>query len=190
MEVWPGCAFSENWRGGLREMDLEEFNALPVAEAEKTLLDCCGSTRWASKMAAQRPFSSLNALYRAADSIWRDLNHADWLEAFGRHPQIGEEAATGSESSRRWAEGEQTGARAANETVKARLAQGNGVYYEKFGYIFIVCATGKTAEEMLALLEQRLQNDPAHELSVAAEQQRLITRLRLEKLLTVERLSK
>ena len=170
-------------------MNFEEFNSLPLAQAEQTLLDCCGSTRWVSRMAAQRPFLDLKNLCEAADSIWRGLAPADWLEAFSRHPQIGEKAASGSESSRRWAEGEQTGARVATENVKTRLAWGNQIYREKFGYIFIVCATGKSAEEMLALLEQRLQNDPAHELNIAAEQQRLITRLRLEKLLTVERSS-
>ena len=167
-------------------MKLDEFNALPVGGAEKTLLDCCGATRWASRMARQRPFSSLKRFYEAADSIWRELEPADWLEAFGRHPQIGEKSASGSESSRQWAAGEQAGASVATDKVKAKLAQGNQAYREKFGYIYIVCATGKTAEEMLALLEQRLQNDSAHELNIAAEQQRLITRLRLEKLLTVE----
>jgi len=170
-------------------VNVEEFNSLPVVRAEQTLLDCCGSTRWASRMAAHRPFANLDDLREAADSIWQDLEPADWLEAFGRHPQIGEKAASGSESSRRWAEGEQTGARVATENVKTRLAWGNQAYREQFGYIFIVCATGKSAEEMLALLEQRLQNDPAHELKIAAGQQRLITRLRLEKLLTVERSS-
>jgi 2-oxo-4-hydroxy-4-carboxy-5-ureidoimidazoline decarboxylase len=141
-------------------------------------------------MAAQRPFTSLNHLFDAADSIWRDLEAEDWLEAFSGHPQIGQKAATGSESSRRWAEGEQTGARSATENVKARLAKGNQEYRDKFGYIFIVCATGKSAEEMLALLEQRIQNDSAQELKIAAEQQQLITRLRLEKLLAAERLQK
>lgn len=164
-------------------MTLDEFNAVPAAEAEQALLDCCGSTGWASRLAAERPFASLKDLCDAADSAWRNLEVAGWLEAFGRHPQIGERAAGGSESSRRWAEGEQTGARIATETVKARLARGNQSYREKFGYIFIVCASGKSAEEMLALLEQRLQNDPADELKIAAEQQNLITRLRLEKLL-------
>ncbi len=184
-------------------MTLEEFNALPVAQAEESLLDCCGSTRWASRISERRPFAGLNILCEAADSIWHDLEPADWLEAFGRHPQIGEKAATGSEASRRWAEGatgseasrrwaegEQACARTATETVKAKLARGNHAYREKFGYIFIVCAAGKSAEEMLALLEQRLQNDSAHELNIAAEQQRLITRLRLEKLLTLEQSSR
>jgi OHCU decarboxylase len=168
-------------------LNLEEFNALSVGRAEQTLLDCCGSERWATGMAAHRPFVDLTDLCETADSIWRDLEPADWLEAFGRHPQVGERATAGSESSRRWAEDEQEGARVVAEKLKTKLAQGNQTYREKFGYIFIICATGKSAEEMLALLEQRLQNDSARELSIAAEQQRLITRLRLEKLLAVER---
>lgn len=184
MEAWPGCVFSVNSAGGQHKLTLDEFNAVPRAQAEQALLDCCGSERWASKVAARRPFARLNDLSDAADSTWHNLDAADWLEAFGRHPQIGEKAATGSESSRRWAEGEQSGARIPTENVKARLAEGNHTYRQKFGYIFIVCASGKSAEEMLALLEQRLQNDPAHELRTAAEQQRLITRLRLEKLLS------
>ena len=187
MEAWPGCAFSADWPGGQPKLTLAEFNAVPAAQAEQALLDCCGSTRWAFRVAARRPFRSLLDLSDAADSAWHNLKAADWLEAFGRHPRIGERAATGSGSSRRWAEGEQTGARIATENVKVRLAQGNQSYREKFGYIFIVCASGKSAEEMLALLEQRLQNDPVRELEIAAEQQRLITRLRIEKLLSGER---
>ena len=186
MEAWPGCAFLASWRGGQNKVDLDELNSLPEAQADQTLLDCCGSTRWASRMAEQRPFADLNNLYDSADSIWRSLEGNDWLEAFSRHPQIGQNAEAGSVSSRKWAEGEQTGARSATENVKARLAQRNQNYRDKFGYIFIVCATGKSAEEMLALLEQRMQNSPRDELIIAAEQQRLITRLRLEKLL-VER---
>jgi OHCU decarboxylase len=168
-------------------MTLEEFNALPPAKAEAMLLDCFGCARWAAGVSAQRPFEDMKALSEAADSHWRNLGRDDWLEAFSHHPQIGEKAASGSESHRRWSEGEQTGARVATEDVKARLARGNRSYYDRFGHIFMVCATGKSAEEMLALLEQRLQNDPAQELPIAAEQQRQISRLRLEKLFAGER---
>jgi len=168
-------------------MTLAEFNALPSTNAESLLEDCCGCARWAAGVAAQRPFVHFNALYESADTVWRSLERADWLEAFSHHPRIGEKVATGSTSARKWAEGEQTGARAADDDVKTRLARGNREYYEKFGYIYIVCATGKSAEEMLAILDQRLHNDPASELPIAAEQQRLITRLRLEKLLVSER---
>jgi OHCU decarboxylase len=167
-------------------MTLAEFNALPSAQAESALLDCCGSSRWAAGVGSRRPYATVEALHKSADAIWWNLERADWLEAFSHHPQIGDKSASGSESARQWAEGEQTGARAATEEVKARLARANHAYFEKFGYIYIVCATGKTAEGMLAILNQRLQNDLASELSIAAEQQRMITRLRLEKLLAGE----
>ncbi len=170
-------------------MTLAEFNALAPENAEFVLQDCCGCARWAAGVAAQRPYATVKALYDAADSVWRNLESAEWLEAFRHHPQIGEKPATGSTSARQWAEGEQAGVRAADEDMKTRLARGNRAYFEKFGYIYIVCATGKSADEMLALLEQRLHNDPARELPVAAEQQRRITRLRLEKLLGGEQRS-
>ena len=167
-------------------MTLAEFNALRPNEAESTLMDCCGSARWAASVASRRPYATEEALHKAADGMWWNLARADWLEAFSHHPQIGDKPASGSESARQWAEGEQTGARAATEEVKARLARANHAYFEKFGYIYIVCATGKTAEGMLAILNQRLQNDLPSELSIAAEQQRMITRIRLEKLLANE----
>jgi OHCU decarboxylase len=137
-------------------------------------------------MADQRPYDTLEALHKAADSAWWKLDRADWLEAFSHHPQIGDRPAAGSEAARQWAAGEQSGARAASDDVKSRLARANRAYFEKFGYIYIVCATGKSAEAMLAILNQRLQNDAPSEISVAAEQQRLITRIRLDKLLAGE----
>jgi OHCU decarboxylase len=167
-------------------MTLAEFNSLPSPQAESTLMDCCGSSRWATAVASHRPYANVDALHRAADSVWWKLERGDWLEAFSHHPQIGDKPATGSESARQWAAGEQAGARTATDDVKVRLARANRAYFEKFGYIYIVCATGKTAEGMLAILNQRLQNDLASELSIAAEQQRLITRIRLEKLLAGE----
>jgi len=170
-------------------MTLSEFNALRSNEAESALMDCCGSARWAASVAMQRPYATVEALQKAAGSIWWNLDRADWLGAFSHHPQIGDKPASGTESARQWAEGEQTGAHVATEDVKARLARANRAYFEKFGYIYIVCATGKTAEGMLAILNQRLQNDPPSEISIAAEQQRMITRIRLEKLLANERQS-
>ena len=167
-------------------MTLAEFNALPSAQAESMLMDCCGSARWAASVASRRPYATVAALHKSADAIWWKLERSDWLEAFSHHSQFGDSPASGSESARQWAAGEQSGARAAGDDVKARLARANRAYYDKFGYIYIVCATGKTAEGMLAILNQRLQNDLASELSIAAEQQRLITRIRLEKLLAGE----
>jgi 2-oxo-4-hydroxy-4-carboxy-5-ureidoimidazoline decarboxylase len=166
---------------------LAEFNALSSSNAEAALLDCCGAARWTKQVAAGRPFVSVAAVSTVADAAWKTMDRADILEAFSHHPQIGQKPASGSESHQRWSEGEQTGARAADEDVKTRLARGNREYFAKFGYIFIVCATGKTANELLALLDQRLQNDAASELPIAAEQQRLIMQLRLAKLLAEEK---
>jgi 2-oxo-4-hydroxy-4-carboxy-5-ureidoimidazoline decarboxylase len=168
-------------------MTIEELNSLPPATAQQKLMDCCGCARWAATVSARRPFADANALLEGADRDWRSLDRADWLEAFSHHPQIGEKAVNGSESHRRWAASEQSGARDSAEDVKTRMAEGNRSYFDKFGYIYIVCASGKSAEEMLALLEDRLDNDPARELRIAAEQQRQITRLRLQKLLAGER---
>ncbi len=164
---------------------LERLNALSAEEAAAELLKCCGSTNWALRMAVQRPFRGLADLLDTADRIWRELSRDDWLEAFSRHPKIGEKAAAqaGAGQPRRWSEEEQAGTRAAPQDVREALAEANREYQARFGYIFIVCATGKSSEEMLALLRNRLQNDPGAELRIAAEEQRRITRLRLEKLL-------
>ena len=120
-----------------------------------------------------------------SDRIWWELGPKDWLEAFSRHPKIGDSAAAraGSAQTQRWSSEEQAGVRSASQEVLAALAEANRAYQDRFGYIFIVCATGKTSEEMLALLRHRFQNDPGAELPIAAEEQRKITRLRLEKFL-------
>ncbi len=164
---------------------LERLNALPPEQAEAELLKCCGSTNWARRMARQRPFRAAPELLEAADRVWWELGSEDWLEAFSRHPKIGEKAAAHAPAVEtcRWSEEEQAGTRGARQDVLAALAEANRAYQECFGYIFIVCATGKTSEEMLALLRQRLQNDRGAELCIAAEEQRRITHLRLEKLL-------
>jgi 2-oxo-4-hydroxy-4-carboxy-5-ureidoimidazoline decarboxylase len=161
------------------------LNSLPAAEAEQALHRCCGSKRWVSEMLRERPFGSRAALQAAADSIWARLDRADYLEAFAQHPAIGADldelrkrfAATSS-----WSAEEQAGAAVADEATLAALRAGNLAYAARFGYIFIVCATGKSAAEILALLESRLQNSPAVELGIAAAEQAKITRLRLDKL--------
>ena len=168
---------------------IARLNALSMEEAQAELLKCCGSTNWARRMTQQRPFptggDAMRRLLDSADRVWWDLGREDWLEAFSRHPRIGEKAAAkdASAETRRWSEEEQSGTRSAREQVLAALAKANRAYEQRFGYIFIVCATGKSSEEMLALLQQRLQNDPAAELRMAAEEQRRITHLRLQKLL-------
>jgi OHCU decarboxylase len=136
-------------------------------------------------MTSVRPFISREDLLTKADSVWRSLSEEDWLEAFRAHPKIGEQkaAAAQSEQARNWSKQEQSGTAAAAAATRAALAEGNHEYEKRFGFIFIVCATGKTSEGMLAILNARLQNDLKVELSVAAEEQRKITQLRLEKLL-------
>ena len=158
-------------------MTLEELNALPRDAAERKLTECCGARRWAVAMAARRPFRNERELHEAADEIWRSLGGEDWLEAFAHHPRIGERAAG-------WAREEQAGARGASQQSLSRMAQRNHDYERKFGHVFLVCATGKSADEMLGNLEARMRNDPATELRVAADEQAKITRLRLGKLLS------
>ncbi|HEV2149039.1 MAG TPA: 2-oxo-4-hydroxy-4-carboxy-5-ureidoimidazoline decarboxylase [Longimicrobiaceae bacterium] len=164
---------------------MDRLNSLPPGEAERELLACCGSREWARRMAAGRPFRDAAELLERADATWWTLDEAAWREAFRSHPRIGEGKAEArqTERERAWSADEQTGMRTAAEETQRALAAGNRAYEARFGFIYIVCATGKTADEMLALLEQRLANDPATELRTAAEEQRKITRLRLEKLL-------
>jgi len=161
------------------------LNDLSLAEAEAAFLACCGSHAWARGMAEGRPYTGSEALLEAADRIWWGLAPADWREAFAAHPAIGgklgERKTVGDAQFRRWSEQEQSGVASAEAGVLAELEDANRVYAERFGYIFIVCATGKSAEEMLGLLRSRLHNDPDTELSVAAEEQGKITRLRLMK---------
>ncbi len=165
--------------------DLRRLNSLSASEAEQVLLECCGSTRWARLMVSQRPFASVEDLRESADRIWFKLGRIDWLEAFRHHPKIGERnpAQATTAQTQRWSEQEQAAVTGAREDVLAALAEANRTYEERFGYIFIVCASGKTSEEMLALLRSRLQNGPDRELRIAAEEQKKITQLRLEKLL-------
>ena len=164
-------------------MTLGRLNALSAADAEAELLACCGSRRWAREMAARRPFADVAALLAAADEVWWALGPDDWHEAFRAHPRIGERKAAPAQGARAasWSAQEQAGA--AGDDVAAALAEGNRAYEERFGHIYIVCATGKTADEMLAILRARLANDAATELRAAAAEQAKITRLRLEKLL-------
>jgi OHCU decarboxylase len=166
--------------------NLARLNALGAAEAERELLKCCGSNAWARQMSARRPFGATRELLMAADEIWWSLDAADWLEAFAAHPKIGGRKAARAQDAQAagWSEQEQSGARDAAQATLDELDAANRTYEEKFGHIFIVCATGKTADEMLALLRARLPNDAATELRNAAEEQRKITHLRLEKLLT------
>lgn len=164
---------------------IQWLNSLSTVDSEVEFLKCCGSRNWASALTGARPFADAAALFVKSDSIWSSLPDTDWLEAFRAHPKIGEQKAVAvqSEQARSWSAQEQSGVSEAATETKAALDAGNQEYEERFGFIFIVCATGKSSAEMLAILNQRLQNDRGIELRIAAEEQRKITRLRLEKLL-------
>lgn len=161
---------------------LVRWNHAPGDTAEAQILPCCGSKRWVHEMAARRPFKDEAALMAASDETWRSLSEADWIVAFNSHPRIGEmKTQGGTRSSDTWPRQEQEKVTEAGDAVKIALAEGNRAYEEKFGRIFIVCATGKSAPEILEILQRRLRNDAATELHEAAEQQRQITQLRLKK---------
>ncbi len=147
--------------------------------------DCCGSTKWIAAMVARRPFAGREEVLTAADEIWSSLAPADWLEAFDHHPKIGERKAAVEQRERAsgWSSDEQVGINSAGEDVVRALAEANREYEKRFGYIFIVCAAGKPASELLSIAQQRLQNTSDREIGIAAGEQGTITRLRLEKLL-------
>jgi allantoicase len=164
---------------------LRGLNALPDEAARAALLNCCGSSTWAERVRARRPFHDAAQLLDAARELWEKLGKNDWLEAFSHHPKIGERKAAGGppEEAQRWSEQEQCSVANSAPHLLDELAAANQRYQERFGYIFIVCASGKSTEEMLALLGKRMKNDPETELRVAAGEQQKITRLRLEKML-------
>jgi OHCU decarboxylase len=167
-------------------MTLKEFNLLDKESAKAELLKCCGSEKWASLMIQHLPFQSDEELHNKAASIWYDeCNEEDWLEAFQHHPKIGDVKSLQSKfaSTKEWAGAEQASVQEANDEIIEELAIGNKAYEEKFGFIFIVCATGKSAEEMLLMLKQRLANDYDEEIRVAMQEQSKITQIRLKKLI-------
>ena len=158
---------------------------MSIDEARAALLRCCGAPRWAAWLLTQRPFASTEALFKAAAGVWTQMEKADMLEAFSHHPEIGADIASLRQrfaSTAAWSAAEQAGVAGADDATLEALRDGNVRYREKFGYVFLVCATGKTAAEMLALLRARLAHDADAELQVAAAEQARITRLRLEKL--------
>lgn len=161
-------------------MKLEELNALDEPAALQALMTCCGSARWAMAVIKRRPYRDLAQLQTTAAEAWSHCGREDFLEAFSHHPRIGDKAAL----KLKFAGGEQGSiAKASDATIDA-LARGNADYEKRFGHIFIVCAAGKSADEMLALLNARLGNDAAQELAIASGEQAKITKLRLAKLLS------
>lgn len=158
------------------------WNDADAETALAAMISCCGARRWADGMVALRPIGSVVELSEAADRVWSGMGEADWLEAFACHPRIGErKAAHASAKSVGWSKQEQASTGSAADQVLAELAAGNALYEDRFGFTYIVCATGKSADEMLAILKRRLESDRAAELREAAEQQRQITQIRLGK---------
>ena len=166
-------------------MELAKLNELTHADATTAFMQCCTATAWVEQLVQARPFASADELKTKADAIWSTLTEKDFLEAFDGHPKIGDVGSLKAKyaNTKALASGEQSSVNEASDEVINALAAGNTAYEEKFGFIFIVCATGKSAAQMLALLEARLPNDRDTELKNAAEEQRKIYHIRLEKLL-------
>ena len=160
------------------------FNTMPEAEAAELLASCCGSSRWVTEMLARRPFRSRDQLLEAAGVVWGSLEPGDWREAFSHHPRIGERSGAVPQTAREaaWSAGEQAGMNSAGERLKNQLAAVNREYEARFGFVYIVCATGKTADQMLNLARARLRNEAGRELATAAKEQEKIMRIRLEQL--------
>lgn len=169
-------------------MTLDELNALPEVAAYKEIEACCVAKNWVKAMVAARPFSNLDHLLEQADTVWKSMSEVDIREAFDGHPRIGDVntlrakyAHTADKAGH-----EQSGMSAADDATISEMATLNDDYFKKFGFIFIVCATGKSAYEMLELLKQRMSNSLAVELAIAAQEQSKITKIRLNKLLASE----
>jgi len=152
------------------------LNALAEPHARVALLRCCASRRWGERMLAGRPFADDSGVFDTAERIWWSLEPDDYHEAFAAHPRIGEQAVDG------WARAEQGALAAADIDMRRAFTEGNRAYEERFGHVFLICATGRSADDMATELRRRLGNDPASELRIAAGEQAKITRLRLEKL--------
>ena len=166
-------------------MTLHEFNILPKQQLIEELAKCCGSSAWVKRMLPFIPADDMIELLEDAEEEWNKCSEEDWKEAFSHHPKIGDVGSLTKKfaSTTQWASGEQSAVNVASKETIEALAEGNRLYEEKFGYIFIVCATGRSAEEMLMLLRSRLKNNPEEEILVAADEQNKITKLRIEKLL-------
>ena len=163
-------------------MAFKTLDDASAADARALLMRCCGSARWVDAMLSRRPFGDDATLLSAARDVWFSLDTPDWREAFSHHPKIGDRDAvrTRFAATRSLSEREQAGVSGAADGVLDALAEGNAAYERRFGFIFIVCATGKTAEEMLGLLRSRIDNDPTREIQIAAAEQAKIMALRLE----------
>jgi 2-oxo-4-hydroxy-4-carboxy-5-ureidoimidazoline decarboxylase len=172
----------------MRNKVLARWNSLDPATAAREALPCCGSQAWAAALASRRPIADEASLIEASTNIWLDLPEEAWREAFDSHPRIGQSHAQthATAESLRWSAQEQRTALSEDEAARHALEEANRRYEQKFGRIFIVCATGKTSAEILAILEARMKNDALTELREAAEQQCQITQLRLRRWLESE----
>jgi len=165
-------------------VNLTELNRGDFEKVHIELLKCCGSSKWVNNILAARPFSSAAHLNVLAEKIWLELDKDDYLEAFAAHPKIGESnTPEKAKNTEKWTRKEQAGMMTAADPLKRELEKHNREYEKKFGYIFIVCATGKSAQEMLDILRERLDNTPQIEINIAAWEQNKITNLRLKKML-------
>jgi 2-oxo-4-hydroxy-4-carboxy-5-ureidoimidazoline decarboxylase len=166
-------------------MSLQELNALDKTQLKELLTTCCGSSQWVEKMSALFPFANEELLFKKATGTWYACSEDDWLEAFTHHPKIGDIASLKQKFSATadWEADEQAAVKQTSNEILEALSEANRLYQEKFGFIFIVCATGKSAEQMLELLIVRLDNKPEDEIKIAMEEQNKITAIRLEKLL-------
>jgi 2-oxo-4-hydroxy-4-carboxy-5-ureidoimidazoline decarboxylase len=169
-------------------MPLSLINNMDSATATETFRQCCAASRWVAAMVECRPFNDVQSVYIAANSIWRTLDEKDILEAFSAHPEIGDLNSLREKyaATKNLAAAEQAAVASADESTLQALALGNAQYKERFGFIFIVCATGKSAAEILDILHARLPLPRELEIKNAAEEQRKITALRLQKLLRTE----
>lgn len=167
-------------------MDLGELNNLDPADCKTALTRCCGATKWVDLVVSARPYEDMSAFNGLVDKFYSQLEENDWLEAFTHHPRIGDVDSLREKfaTTAAWSGSEQGQVTGASDQVLVDLKNGNDEYFDRFGFIFIVCATGKSAGEMLSLLNSRLNNTREQELAIAAEEQRKIMHLRLEKLLT------
>lgn len=167
-------------------MKLEDFNKQSREKAGQDLFKCCGSKAWVNKIMENFPYNSIEDLKISSDRIWFGCKKEDWMEAFSHHPKIGAQNSADKKhsSTAEWAKQEQSAVKDAGQIILSELEKANQTYENKFGFIFIVCATGKTAAEMLKLLNHRLNNEHEKELHIAINEQNKITHLRINKLLS------
>ncbi len=165
-------------------MTLHDLNTLSKNQLRQELFKCCGSHAWVDRMLNFFPADDMAELLYDAEDQWYECGEADWLEAFTHHPKIGDMDSLKKKfaTTAGWASGEQGAVAHASEETLHALAKGNAAYEKKFGFIFIVCATGKSADEMLQLLNERLPNSREEEIKIAMDEQNKITQIRLQKL--------